>query len=387
MNTNTSAASNLSVFIVALGIACAEFSTNVTAYLLPALRDHFSLTDHQVSWAVAMGLISVGVSGLGYGVCSDFMGRRKLYLVSLLLYGMGTLGMLLATSFPIFLLGRFFQGLGSGSAWVIGTALLRDLAQTHYYRQHISFLHVTSGIVRGCCPLIGALLFLGFGWRANYLLLLALSVGTWLLFFCFQQETKSAVVFSKQRLQSHWKSLQTSFSFKYFLIIKVLCVMAIFVMLAKLPLILNALGVSSLWSGKIQAMMFCCFVVGTLLGERWAKVMPLVTLILRAILSGLGACLVMSWSSDLIVQLLSYGVCFVVWGIVFANATSQIVGSRAEASGFASSMMMCLEMTLGGGVVVVSGYFAPTFLTCSLFVGFLLAIALWWGTAYRGCIP
>ncbi len=383
MNMNQAPFSWLSVITVALGIACAEFSTNVTAFLLPTLREHFVLSNHEVSWAVAIGLIGVGFSGLFYGVVSDMVGRRKIYLISLLIYMLGTLGMVLADQFEWFLMARFLQGIGSGSAWVIGTAILRDQAQDEVYRKQMSFLHVSSGVVRGLCPIVGAAILVGLGWSANYWLLVALACFTSFLFFCFQQETVELKVINKHAFVSRFVSLASSNTFKQFLIIKVLCVMAIFIMLAKLPLILDALAVSHQSAGNLQGLMFLCFIVGTLLGEWGVQRISLVKVMVLSLVMGLIASFVMLFNTSLMVDLMAYGLCFVVWGLVFSNATTQVVGARPEACGLASSLMMFLEMTLGGLAILVTNIGTnPTFVSCAYPVFILLALALWFG-GYR----
>lgn len=377
MRAEANSSSWVSAVIVALGIACAEFSTNVTAFLLPTLRDYFGTSNQLVSLSVACGLVGVGVSGLFYGIASDLLGRRKIYLTSLFIYLFGTLGMMVSKQFEWFLLARFIQGLGSGSAWVVGTALLRDQESCQIYRKQISFLHVTSGFVRGACPILGAVFLVWFGWQSNYAFLLCLALITLAFFYKQQAETINPKELSRKNIIQGAIDLRASSTFKKFLTIKVLCVIAIFIMLAKLPLILDQIEMESFYSGQLQGLMFGCFIVGTLLGEWGASRLSITQVIVAALALGIVASGLMLVNITLIFSLMAYGLCFVVWGMIFANATSQIVGAVASASGLACSVMMFFEMNLGGvGVYLSNQVSTPTFESCALPVLLLLGSAL-----------
>ena len=369
--------------IVALGIACAEFSTNVTAFLLPTLEEFFSLSDHSVSLAVSVGLCGVGLSGLVYGISSDLLGRRKLYLVSLIIYFLGTLGMVYAKAFNFFLLARFLQGLGSGSAWVVGTALLRDQAQSDRYRQQISFLHVASGFVRGICPILGATLLLWSGWHASYWFLLGLASLTWCLFFLFQPETIQPTRPTRQVMLARWTALYQSQQFKQYLTIKVLSVVAIFIMLSRLPLILYDSHVPSFVAGELQGLMFFCFMLGTFLSERFVRYYTLLQVISAAlwlVLLATSMLILLSESLPFALDIVVVACCFFAWGMIFANATSQVVGAIPIAAGLASSLMMFLEMVMGAlGVMIVNYALEVNWVNTAIPVLCLSIFALWFG--------
>ena len=96
--------------ILSCGVACAELSTHITAFLLPTLRDHFAVSDHMIALSLSMSLIGVGFAGLIYGLASDVFGRRKIYLLSMLLYTLGSGLVLCSDTFGYFLAARFIQG-------------------------------------------------------------------------------------------------------------------------------------------------------------------------------------------------------------------------------------------------------------------------------------
>jgi len=76
--------------------------------------------------AISITLLGWGIGGLVGGTLADYLGRKRMMLYSVLLYGVFTGLTALSTNFTIFAGLRFLTGLAIGSEWSSGVALVAE---------------------------------------------------------------------------------------------------------------------------------------------------------------------------------------------------------------------------------------------------------------------
>ena len=76
--------------------------------------------------AISITLLGWGIGGLVGGTLADYIGRKRMMLYSVLLYGVFTGLTALSTNFTIFAGLRFLTGLAIGSEWSSGVALVAE---------------------------------------------------------------------------------------------------------------------------------------------------------------------------------------------------------------------------------------------------------------------
>ena len=80
---------------------------------LPTIRDTFGIRADEASWLVtAYALPNVVFLPL-FGRLSDGLGKRRLFLMGILVFLVGTVLNLLAVDAPLLILGRAIQGMGA----------------------------------------------------------------------------------------------------------------------------------------------------------------------------------------------------------------------------------------------------------------------------------
>src|SRR5579862_2510278 len=100
---------------IVLGIMLAMFlgalDQTIVATALPTIGRHFGdLGD--LSWVVTAYLLTGTAVTPLYGKLSDIHGRRGMLLIAIVVFVAGSLACALATSMPMLILSRAFQGLG-----------------------------------------------------------------------------------------------------------------------------------------------------------------------------------------------------------------------------------------------------------------------------------
>jgi DHA1 family bicyclomycin/chloramphenicol resistance-like MFS transporter len=129
---------------------------------------------------------------LVYGPLSDSLGRRPAILAGLIIFVVGTLVSLTATSFPIMLLGRALQGIGAAGPRVVSVALVRDLYEGRAMARVMSLSMALFILVPMVAPALGQAIMAIAHWRAIFLLFLALAAIALVWFWFRQAETLPA---------------------------------------------------------------------------------------------------------------------------------------------------------------------------------------------------
>lgn len=174
----------LSLIVVIFIAACVE-----TDIYLPAFADMmrwFQTTESAIQGLLTWNFVGICVSGPFYGPISDALGRKKPLLAALGLFLLGSLITVFANSFSWMLVGRIFQGLGSGGCFTLGIAILFDAFQKERAVAALNHLNTIIPIIMALAPLLGGFLNETFGFRSNFIaiaLLVLLSLGISLFFF------------------------------------------------------------------------------------------------------------------------------------------------------------------------------------------------------------
>ncbi|KAI1203691.1 major facilitator superfamily domain-containing protein [Nemania serpens] len=113
-----------------LGFATITSPLTATIYfpLLPLLRKHFNTSAQAINLTLTIYIIFQGISPVIFGPLSDYRGRRPLFLITLLLYVIGNVGLSInQRSYAALLVLRAVQSLGASAAYAISFGVVADL--------------------------------------------------------------------------------------------------------------------------------------------------------------------------------------------------------------------------------------------------------------------
>lgn len=167
--------------------ACIE-----TDIYLPAFADmmtYFSISETVIQSLLTWNFVGICVSGPIYGPLSDAIGRKKPLMIALVLFLIGSLITIFATSFNLMLFGRVLQGLGSGGCFTLGTAIIFDIFQE---KRAIAAMNKLNGIIpfiMAAAPMLGGYLNYTFGFRSNFIAIAVIVLVSLLICLCFLEET------------------------------------------------------------------------------------------------------------------------------------------------------------------------------------------------------
>ncbi|MFH4467963.1 multidrug effflux MFS transporter [Vibrio diabolicus] len=159
----------LAMMIIATG------QVGVSIYLpsLPLIGHDLNLPQHSIQNLVTLFLVGFGISQLFYGPLSDAIGRRPVFILGQSVYLVGTV-ICIAFSDNIIALeaGRLLQGLGAGSASVLGRSVLRDSYDGMQLTKALSYISVTASVMPIIAPLFGGWIAFHLSWHAVFVFVL-----------------------------------------------------------------------------------------------------------------------------------------------------------------------------------------------------------------------
>ena len=162
----------LTVVLACLGMAGA---LAIDTYLpsMPAIGRDFGVGNVAVQQTLSVFLFCFAFMMLFYGTLSDSFGRRRVIMVALVLYTIGSVGAAFAPSFGFLLACRALQGLSAGAGSVIGQAIVQDRLKGHEAQKMMSNIMMVFGLAPAIAPIVGGWLHVHFGWRSTFWFLAA----------------------------------------------------------------------------------------------------------------------------------------------------------------------------------------------------------------------
>lgn len=137
---------------------------------LPTLSRSFAISFAQTQWIVLAYFLAVISLLINAGRLADSVGRQRLLLIGLLLFGVASIGAGAAWSFWFLIAARALQGMGGAIMLVLAIALICDIVPPARLGSALGLLGAMSGLGTAAGPSLGGLLIAGFGWHALFLI-------------------------------------------------------------------------------------------------------------------------------------------------------------------------------------------------------------------------
>ena len=162
-------------------------STDMYMPSLPKMAEYFHAPAALVNMTMVMFFISMSVGMLLMGPLSDRSGRKKILIISLLLYMLSSAGCALTTSVYLLILMRIIQGIGAGGMVSLSIAIIKDCFEGQTRATALAVVQSMSVIAPIAAPVIGALIIQVSTWRTVFLVLAAISAACLITTFFFEE--------------------------------------------------------------------------------------------------------------------------------------------------------------------------------------------------------
>ena len=134
----------------------------------PELAKYLSLTPAGLAPIFSAGLLGALVGALGLGTLADYIGRKRVMILSALIFGLFSLLTVAVTSFEMLLVLRFLAGLGLGGAAPCFTALAAEYTPARKRPLVIGLMWASFPLGGMTGAFVGSWLIKTYGWSAIF---------------------------------------------------------------------------------------------------------------------------------------------------------------------------------------------------------------------------
>ncbi|HZT47607.1 MAG TPA: MFS transporter [Hyphomicrobiaceae bacterium] len=155
------------LFVIGLGTIAAPLDTAVNI-AMPSITAAFALALEDIRWIVIAYVLTYSSLMLVFGRLGDLLGYRPIFQLGLLVSALGFAACAAAPTYPLVLLGRVLQGIGTALALSCGPALATSLFDEGERARALAFYAGATAVGSALGPLAGGLLVERWGWSAVF---------------------------------------------------------------------------------------------------------------------------------------------------------------------------------------------------------------------------
>lgn len=142
--------------------------SSMSRVALPIVRNDFQIAADMTAWIDSVFTLPFMFLMPVYGRLSDAVGRRRLILAGIVIFGLGTALTVMATNLAGLMAGRAIQGIGASGMMPLSMALISTIFPATERGKALGTWSVVGPIVGFVSPLFAGFMVDHWGWRAAF---------------------------------------------------------------------------------------------------------------------------------------------------------------------------------------------------------------------------
>jgi len=138
-----------------IGWALDAMDVGLISFIIAALAAQWSLQPHETAWIASVGFVGMAIGASLGGLLADRFGRRQVFALTLLVYGIATGASALVGGLAVLLVLRFFVGLGLGAELPVASTYVSEFAPARMRGRLIVILEAFWAVGWTAAALIG----------------------------------------------------------------------------------------------------------------------------------------------------------------------------------------------------------------------------------------
>ena len=181
------------LFLVCLFASAGQLAIDIYVPALPAMARYFATSPQAIQSSVTGYMAAYAIGQLVFGPVADAYGRKRVLAFGMVVFTIGCLLSLVATSLETFLLARCLQGFGIAATNLLAKAIITDSFKGQALMHAFTYMSIAWGLAPIVAPVIGAHLQTWFGWKACLVFLLVYSIVMWTLVWRYRETLPTPV--------------------------------------------------------------------------------------------------------------------------------------------------------------------------------------------------
>jgi DHA2 family metal-tetracycline-proton antiporter-like MFS transporter len=155
----------LIVLTISLSVFLGSLDVTIVNISLPAISHYFNSSLSVVSWVIMLYLLILGSLMMAFGRLGDIVGFRKIFLLGIAIFTLGSISCGLAPKIELLILFRGVQATGEAMCASVGSAMISSMLPNEVRNRAFGYVATFSsiGVIAG--PVIGGALTAYLGWR------------------------------------------------------------------------------------------------------------------------------------------------------------------------------------------------------------------------------
>lgn len=156
--------------VAGLGWLFDAMDVGVLSFVIAALHEDWNLTTAQMGWIGSVNSIGMAVGAFVFGIYADRVGRKKIFIITLLLFSLASGVSALTTTLAAFMILRFFVGMGLGGELPVASTLVSESVPARERGRVVVLLESFWAAGWLIAALISYFIIPSYGWRIALLL-------------------------------------------------------------------------------------------------------------------------------------------------------------------------------------------------------------------------
>ncbi|WP_142827323.1 MFS transporter [Planococcus soli] len=161
---------NKLLWVAGLGWLFDAMDVGILAFVIAALHEDWGLTSSEMGWIGSVNSIGMAVGAFVFGIYADRVGRKKIFIVTLLLFSIASGISAFTTTLAAFLVLRFFVGMGLGGELPVASTLVSESVPAKERGRVVVLLESFWAAGWLVAAVISYFIIPSYGWRVALLL-------------------------------------------------------------------------------------------------------------------------------------------------------------------------------------------------------------------------
>ena len=165
---HTSTPERLIVVLVSVCVFISVLNTNMFNVALPSIGREFDVTPGGLGWVVTSYSLIFGIGTPFYGRLADIYGLRRMFMIGLTIFSVGSLACMIAPEYYLLIAARVIQAAGTAAIPALGTAAIFRAIPAERRGTATGYIAAMVGIGSAIGPSLGGAITELISWRGLF---------------------------------------------------------------------------------------------------------------------------------------------------------------------------------------------------------------------------